>query len=361
MWRLLALLLGPASPASDPAPPAAAVDGPQAPVRTRVVVLVPHTPDRRVDDVVASVRAGLTDATVELVLVPESDAGASRLEHARAAATAHAAQGVFWLELADARAYAVYLWLPERAVALRRGVPEAADSVEVAIEAMGIIVRSGALALASGRELAMEAVDPAALEPVAAPAPAPAPVVVTPAAPPRPRARPWRLALAYEGLGLGRAMPWHSGGALELSRLVHRNVAIGLGYAVVAGPRLREPASLSIVRHELAVVAGFGGSVHARVALWGRVLPALELAQWRSSQRRGTRAAGKAALELLLRIGLTPRLGLDVGAGADVVFTAPPYVRCADGADACAGLGRQVVLQPWRVRPRARAGLSLAF
>ncbi len=365
VWRLLALLLAPASPApTDPAPPSAAVDGPEAPAHTRVIVLVPRAPDRRVDDVVASVRAGLTEGTVELLLVPESDADASRLEHARAAAVEHDAQGVFWLELADARASAVYLWLPQRRAALRRGVPEAADSVEAAIESMAIIVRSGALALANGRELAMDAVDPAALEPAVAPTAVPA-VAASPeppaVAPTQPRAPRWWASLGYEGLGLARAMPWQHGGAIELARVLHRHVAIGLAYAVVGGPRLRSPASLAIVRHELAVVAAVGGSLHPRLALWGRVLPALELAQWRGSQRRGTRAAGKAALELVLRIGLTRRLSFDVGAGADAVFTAPPFVRCAEGTAACAGAARQVVLQPWRVRPRARAGLSLGF
>jgi hypothetical protein len=45
----------------------------------------------------------------------------------------------------------------------------------------------------------------------------------------------------------------------------------------------------------------------------------------------------------VLRIGLTRRLSLDVGAGADAVFTAPPFVRCAEGTAACAGAARQVV------------------
>jgi hypothetical protein len=100
--------------------------------------------------------------------------------------------------------------------------------------------------------------------------------------------------------------------------------------------------------------------LHPRVRLEGRLLPAVELVQWRSD-RNGVRPVAKVAAELVLRIHLLPRLTLDVGAGPDVVFNRFDFVRCADSATDCRGSARQVALSPWRVRPRARVGLSVGF
>ncbi|HWB80461.1 MAG TPA: hypothetical protein VG755_36100 [Nannocystaceae bacterium] len=363
MWPLVvAALVGPASGTTSADPIAA-----PAVQATRVVVLVPRSSDRRVDDVVASVRAAVLPEQVELVLVPQADEGATRIAQAQRAADDYDASGVFWLDLRDASAYSVYLWLPEKGTLLRRRVTESAQSVEAAIEAMAIIVRSGTLALASGRDVAMEAIDPAVLEekpveptvvvptqPIEPPPPKPAP-------PPKER-RLW-LSFGYEGLGLGRAMPWQSGGAIELSFAVHRFVKLGGAYAVVGGAKVRSPAELSILRHEIAAVLGIGGAVHPRVRIEARLLPALELVQWRApaQDRRGVRATPKLAVELALRIHLAPRLTLDVGPGADVALTSSPFVLCEATAGACTGADRQVVLTPWRVRPRARAGLSVLF
>jgi hypothetical protein len=63
----------------------------------------------------------------------------------------------------------------------------------------------------------------------------------------------------------------------------------------------------------------------------------------------------------VLRIRLVPRLTLDVAAGPDVALNRFEFVRCADSGDPCRGTAREVVVTPWRVRPRARAGLSVGF
>src|SRR5690349_13552827 len=94
LWPLLVVaLMGPA------APPAGAAEPEAIEQRTRIVVLMPRVADRRVDDVIASVRAGVDPETIELVLVPQADEGTTRFEQARRAADDYDARGVFWLDL----------------------------------------------------------------------------------------------------------------------------------------------------------------------------------------------------------------------------------------------------------------------
>jgi hypothetical protein len=362
VWPLLVCLLGPAGSVVAPTETPG-----EAPDVTRVVVLVPPVSDRRIADTLASVRSNLPAGEVELVdVVFDGDGLARRIDAADDAAAVHDARGVFWFDLRDGAEYRVYLYLPARAELLRRRVPEASQSVEAAIEAMWIIVRSGALALAKGSDVAMEAVDPASIEPPIAPAkppvptptPAPAPGDGKPA-PPKPIGL-W-LSASYYGLGLSESVPWQSGGGLELSYALHRLVKLGLAYGIVGGLPVSTPAELKILRHELAAVLGVGGLVSKRVRIEGRLLPAIELMQWRAQGDRGVEPAGKLASELLVRVHLVPRLTLDVAAGADVSFSDFDFVLCADGASECSGEARRVVLSPWRVRPRARVGLSVVF
>lgn len=345
---------------------------------TRVVVLVPSIADRRIADVLASVRANLPDvgyAVIEVgfeVDADHADLLARRVAASREAAAAHDARGVFWLDVRQAGEYHVYLYVPARGQLLRRRVPEAAQSIEAAIEAMWLIVRSGTLALAKGAEVAMEAVDPATIE-ASAPTPTapPVPVVRPEPSPSREATRDglglW-LSAAYLGLGLGDAMPWQSGGQLEVSYAVpsRRRVAarVGVSYAGVVAEARAE--SLTIARHELAIAAGIGGAVSRRVRLEGRLLPALDLLRWRAGADRGLEPAAKLATELLLRIAIGSRtrrtqVTIDLGAGADVGLGGFDFVRCDAGATACEGDAKRVALAPWRVRPRARAGLSLGF
>ena len=346
---------------------------------TRVVVLVPSIPDRRIDDVLASVRSNLPEGGGTLIEVgfevdaQHADLLARRVAASREAAVAHDARGVFWLDVRQAGEYHVYLYVPARGQLLRRRVPEAAQSVEAAVEAMWLIVRSGTLALAKGAEVAMEAVDPATIEPAPPPVEAPAPIVPRAPAPSTTTSRAgvglW-LSASYLGLGLGDAMPWQSGGQLEVSYAVpsRRRVAarLGLSYAGVVGEVRSE--SLSIARHELAIAAGIGGAVGRRIRLEGRLLPAVDLLRWRAGGDRGLEPAAKLATELLLRISTWspardpwPRVTIDLGAGADVGLGGFDFVRCGAGATACEGDAKRVALAPWRVRPRARAGLSVGF
>jgi hypothetical protein len=69
----------------------------------------------------------------------------------------------------------------------------------------------------------------------------------------------------------------------------------------------------------------------------------------------------KVAGELVFRVWLVPHLTFDLGAGADVAFNDFDFVRCDERATDCTGPNRRIVLDPWRVRPRARIGLSAVF
>lgn len=366
MWPLLvASLVVAAQPPvvmPEPAPSDASHE------RTRVVVLLPAAGDRRLDDVVASVRANLPPEQVELVELEADDVDtvANRLAEATRVAKGQGARGVFWFDLRDAREFRVYLHVPGRKGVLRRRVPEAADSVEAAIEAMWLIVRSGSLALSRGADVAMESVDPATVDPPSPPPTAP-PTVITTVEPPRAtapdRPRRWWLALGYLGAGLARSMPWQSGATLGVRYDVHANVGIGVAYGVVAGGALREPTALRVIRHQLALALAVGGAVSPRVRLEARLLPALDLLAWRAAAegRRGLQPAPVLAGELAIAVELVPRVRLELAPGLEVALVRTSFVRCGQGATSCEGALREVALTPWRVRPRARVGLALGF
>lgn len=347
---------------------------------TRVAVLVPRRRDPRVVEVVASVRSNLEPEEVRLVTVSVTgpDELGPRVVHAQQAATEHDARGVFWLDLRDDDEYLVYLYVPERAAVLRRRVPAASASVETAIEAMWLIVRSGSLAMAMGADPGMEALDPdevAASIEAATPPSAEAEAdtdksrETEPDGRPNPQRAPPRdgiglsVSLSYLGGGLGRRVAWQSGAAVELAYALHRHVRLGVAYGVLAGSPVREPTELRILRHELAVVLGVGGAVHRRMRIEGRLLPAVELASWRAPDdgAAGLEVFGKAAAELLVRIELVPRLRLDVGGGAALAFNDFDFVVCAEQAAVCDDDARRVVLSPWRIRPRGRIGLTTVF
>lgn len=366
MWPLLvaSLVVGVQPPAVIPEPPPAAHE------LTRVVVLLPSAGDRRLEDVVASVRANLPAEQVLLVELEADgdDTVSSRMAEAARAAKGQGARGVFWFDLRDPDQWRVYLLVPGRKALLRRRVPEAAGSVEAAIEAMWLIVRSGSLALSRGVDVAMESVDPATVDPPPAPA-APAvvasrpPIAIAPPATASRRVPRWWWSLGYLGLGLAGRVPWQSGGAIGLRYDVHRNVGIGLAYELVGGAALREPTALGVLRHGLGPMLAVGGAAGARVRLEARVFPALELLAWRAAAqgRRGVQPAAKLAGELVLAVVLIPRLRLELAPGFDVALTRPSFVRCGQGSPSCTGADREVALEPWRVRPRARVGLAIGF
>jgi hypothetical protein len=369
-WPIIFALAGPpAVPPTEPPP----VEAKTVEI-DRVVLLEPDTPDPRIADVVAAVRANVPPDEFEIVSVktPGPSTLGVRVVAAQDAASAHDARAVFWFDLRHEEEYLVYVYVRDRSAVLRRRVPEAAQSPEVAIETMWLIVRSGAMAIASGSDAGMEMVDPdqikaeveAATKPKEAEPEvvAPPPVIATSEHRPPDLRGVW-LSFGYLGEGLARSMPWQSGGSIELAYAVHRFVKIGVGYGVVGGWPVRRPTEFHVLRHEVAAVLGIGGSVRPRLRIEARVLPAVELSQWRTpaDDNAGLRVVGKAAAELVFRIWLVPQLALDLGGGASVAFNRFDFVLCEATAAECSGEDRRVVLSPWRVRPRARAGFSVLF
>ncbi|MEM6990418.1 MAG: hypothetical protein AAF721_07975 [Myxococcota bacterium] len=360
---LVAWLLGPANPVA-PATPTAAAEM----ETTRVVVLMPTPGDDRVTDIVATARASLPPGEVELLEVT-ADSTRSPVRTARTAAKQQHAKGVFWFDLRDDREFLVYVYLPERDVTLRRRVPEAAQSVQAAIEAMWIIVRSGAVSLARGVEIGMEAVDPKTLAERSPAQPKPAPTKPTESTtggqPQTEPKRPLGLALSvsYLGHGFARRIAWQSGGTVSLAYRVQRLIHLGIGYGIVGGMRVADPTTLSVVRHDLTLSLGVGGFVTKRIGLRGRVLPTLELVRWRAddSGARAVQPASKLGAEAMLQIRVAPRITVDLAAGADIGLTSYAFVLCGDPAPSCSGDARALVVAPWRVRPRARAGITALF
>jgi hypothetical protein len=348
------------------APPPGPAEGQRVAARVGVVVLVPERSDRRVDDVVASASANLPHDEVELVALPFSgvDTLPRRVARARQAADAHAARGVFWLDLRDDQRYVVYLWVARDGTLLRREVPEAAQSIEAAVESMWIIVRAGSLALASGVEVAMEAVDPRTIVADAES------IAMRPATPEPDRPTTHRLlrtsawwSIAYVGVAFGRTMPWHSGALLEARGAVHRHFALGLAYGASTGPPTKDAEALRLVRHEIIAVVAAGAPLAPRLRLDARLLAGLDLLRWRSSGQdtAGLEALGKAGIELTARVHLRPGLTFDVAAGGEAWFRRFDFVLCAEQALECSGDARRVAFSPWPVRPRVRAGLSGRF
>jgi hypothetical protein len=366
-WPLILALL------RSPAPETIEPDETEQADIERVVLLEPAAGDPQIADVVAAVRANVPREGFEIVSVktPGPSTLGVRVVAAQDAAIEHDARAVFWFDLRHPEEYFVYVYVRDRSAVLRRRVPEAARSPEAAVETMWLIVRSGAIAIASGTDAGMETVDPdqiaAEVEAANKPAPEPPPEREPPPVVARSEHRPptlrgvW-LSFAYLGEGLGRSIPWQSGGSLELSYAVHRWVKLGIGYGVVGGLPVRSP-ELHVLRHEVAAVLGIGGPVLPRLRVEARLLPAVELSQWRTpaDDGEGLRVVGKTAAELVLRIWLVPQLSFDIGAGASVAFNRFDFVLCEEQATACTGDARRVVLSPWRVRPRGRVGLSALF
>jgi hypothetical protein len=367
-WPIILALAG--SPVPEPAEPA--VEATDVEI-DRVVLLVPQDGDRRIADVVAAVRANVPPDEFEIVSVKTQGPSTLgvRVVAAQDAAIEHDARAVFWFDLRHDQEYVVYVYVRDRSAVLRRRVPGAAQSPEAAVEAMWLIVRSGAMAIASGSDAGMETVDPDQIAAEVEAANKPEEPPVRPEPPPvsaRSEHRPpdlrgvW-LSFGYLGEGLASAVPWQSGGGVELSYGVHRWVKLGIGYGLVGGFPVRSPAELHVLRHEIAAVLGVGGPVHPRVRVEARLLPAVELSQWRApaDDGAGVRVVGKTAAELVLRVWLVPQLSFDVGAGASLAFNDFDFVLCEATAAECTGDARRVVLSPWRVRPRARVGLSALF
>lgn len=341
---------------------------PVAPAR-RVVVQVAET-----DGVAAAELAALVErhglAEPPPMQVAPDDGTRARLATARAQCSAAPTVAVFWLDARRDDEWRVYALPCDTGAPLVREIAVTRGEEEASIEAAWVIVRSSSIAIAEGHEVAMEGADPAAIDPPAAPAPKPA--APTPIPPPQPIAKPtkplrWQLSAGYGGEAMSSRPRWRNGVFARLAFAPRPRLRLALGYGLLLPARGDEPAGLTWWQHQIGLWIAAVLPVHPSFALELRGGPELELVRWRSdADARGRvravpRIGADVGLQPVLTRGRNAVLSLDVGVGLAIALVDVDFVTCAAGATTCSGADRRVVLDAWRVRPRARAGLSVQF
>ncbi len=342
------------------------------------VVVQPDT-DPGLIEALDTAQAQLSGQGLSLARV-ERRADQTAAATARALLAEHSARGAFWLDIQPAE-IRVFLLASDGAAYVRR-VPVDAEGAEAGREAVWLIVESGSLALASGAEVAMEAAPvedlepaPPEAEPQAPPRPAPTPTV-EPVVEPAPRhssprdaippgrrgVPPIQIGVDYIGEGLASTVPWQSGLGVDALLLPRPLWRVGVRYGLMIPWRGDDPPVTW--RHSVQLRAGpaliVGRLLEVSLLAGGGV----EALRWRNrtTGARGWRAMGTAGLDAGLQIFVVPgRLVLSIEPGAAVVFNRFAFVECEAAAPACQGDARAVVLDPWRVRPRLRAGLATFF
>lgn len=381
----LTIALAGACPAQAAEPAVTAPTDPAKPspaALTPVYVIVGPQTDPALVEVLEAARANLQLQGVELQLL-EPAPGQTAAGRARALVSGGLARGAFWLDErtpgqpGQPGELRVFLLDREGSAYVRR-VPTDPASVEASREAVWLIVESGSLALATGETIGMEAAKAEDLEPQppprGEPEPPPTPAPARPE-PPRPAPRPqpapperyqppFRMsyALSYLGSSLARAVPWSSGAAFDVSVLLRRPVMVALGYGLLLPWRSGEP--VVSWRHRVELRTGPRYTVGPRLDLHLLAGAAMEALRWRSTsdaEDRGWRATALATLDGSLAVRLKANLWLTFEPGAEVLLNRFAFVECAAGAPSCEGASRRVVLDPWRVRPRARMGLAVQF
>ncbi len=341
-----------------------------------VYVVVGPDLDPRLAEALATARPELDARGLKLMVVkPDPELGAAA--RARALIGEGTARGVFWLD-PQPHELRVFLLAADGSAYVRR-VPVEPGGDEASLEAVWHIVASGSLALASGEGVAMEQaatdeIDPAPQGTVEDPAPAagPSEVVSPPGSAPTPAEEPdpvvaaaaprTRVGVGYVGEGIASSMAWQSGVGVDAMVRLSPRWRLSVGYAVMV-PRRRDTPTVTW-RHGGSLRAGPSFDVGRRLALYGLVGVGVEAVGWRgrSAAQRGWRVVGTAGADGGLSVMLVPsRLALVVEPGLGVVLNRFDLVECEQGAVACEGETRRVVMSPWRVRPRARAGLAVFF
>ncbi|HWB73888.1 MAG TPA: hypothetical protein VG755_03010 [Nannocystaceae bacterium] len=293
--------------------------------------------------------------------------GKSRLGAARErCAVAKPAIAVFWVDVARTDEWRLYALPCAAPTPLVREIPVGVGEEEASIETLWLIVQSSAAAIAVGAEPAMQAVDPAeveASEPKVEPRPEPPPKPVAPTKPTPPRSPRWTLRLAYAGDSLAPQVPWQSGVLGGFAFAPRTWLRVGASYEFLAHARRDRPAGFALWRHGVAITASGVATLAKRVALEVRIGAELELSRWRSDAagRGRLRAVPRFGADVLLSIALGRGVSLELGPGLAVAIIDVDFVTCAAAGSPCTGMDREVVVDARRVRPRARAGISVQF
>lgn len=290
---------------------------------------------------------------------------------ARALVAGGLARGVFWFDDATPGEIRVFL-LDAAGSAWVRRVPVEPETAEASREAVWLIVEATGRALATGQEVAMEPAEPVLVEsepmmPEAAATPEPEVARAPPPTmepPERERERTRRpglgLGLVYIGDGLARAVPWQSGVGIDGAIDLRAHWRLALGYGLMLPWRRGDPPVTW--RHRVELRAGLR-TASPRMELYALLGGALEAVQWRAitGDEGGVRMLGLVTLDGGLGVRLVRNLWLVLEPGASVLVNRFDFVECAAGATRCDGMLQRVVLAPWRVRLRARAGVAVRF
>lgn len=306
--------------------------------------------------------------------------GLSRLAAAREACS-DGVLGVFWLDAQRPEEWRLYAVPCSTLRPLVREILVTAGAEQASIEATWLITRSSAAAIGNPASVAMTEADTAAIDPppptVATPAPTVSPSTTTPPPPPaEPDSLGLQLGVAYAGETLADAVPWRHGVWAGLAWSPRRRLRVGGWYELSLPARLDEPEGFAVWRHDIALTVAGIVAMGRVVALELRGGPELELVRWRSTAlgRSRVRPVPRIGADATLQIALVPdRLSLDLGVGVSVAILDVDFVTCAagqsqteadteaEGRPSCTGDARRVAADSWRVRPRARAGLSVQF
>ncbi|MCB9702631.1 MAG: hypothetical protein H6711_12105 [Myxococcales bacterium] len=330
--------------------------------------------------VLRALRAELTDLPAE-VIAECSDRSAAlpaRIDAATAAAEAHGALAVIWLDQDEGALLLTLLDPRVGEVRIRR--VDGADDEQARLDAAAVISRASLEALQ--RERAGRWNNPAT--------PVNTPPAATPPSRPPPPAEPARrgqvrLLLAYTGSRYAPDFPWLSGLDLGVSFLSPMGAFVGASY-LVTSPLSLTPYSLGgddvvlgkVRRRPISLLAGYHrlwrpSPRGPRIGLEAEFAAVADITAARTPvvciDEAGEECTATRRLReydpIRLTLGFAPRLRLliepvpailiFVGAGVDVFADSTIYATCTEASpDPCRS---DVLFAPHNVRPVGQAGL----
>lgn len=323
----------------------------------RVLFFVPtelRGPDRRA--LADALAAQFSLGTIEVVLA-DDDAPETALGAHIAAMSARASEAgafaVCWIDAEPDGRWLVHVLDPVNDRLVVRPIDAAEERRGAAIEAVAVMTRDSAEAIASGVVVPTPA-------PSRAPSPAPRPQA-TPTSPtpaPRPLHRPVRLSVGYAGHDFAPEVSWRHGALVSASWVTERGPLLGASWAPSQDVQIDSPVRFEVERP--LVLAFFGGYrwTASRVALDGIVGLTVDAMSRHTPAQPGVRVAGSSSR---LATALSPRvqvewaataaLGIYANGGIDIVLNNFKYFY--DDTDP------RVVLDPHRLRLVVSAGVAV--
>ncbi|GEM_PF-5830584 len=304
---------------------------------------------------------------IEDVSLPS--AARDQLDRARELAHARAAAGVIWVDLTDPEEARVYLLESSSGRSFVRSIPRG-GSFAADVETIAVIVRTAAVAVASGGSLEMSPMRQDVFEPSPEEILSLHPHGITrhahvgsstasrhAAAPPKVPA--WRILTAYSGTSFAPEVPWQSGIDVEIHGYPTKWLHLGLGYTAMLPSRVdTQLVSVTVQRQTIAFHVGHESRLGTHVFVGPDVRIGAEPLRRRITGITGVpietnesvRWLWTVVARLSLRVTLIGGLHLDLAAGLEVPINA--YDHVLGPAD------RQVVIHQSPVRAHVGAGVG---